>query len=108
MEHGYGKKYHAWKNYYFLLQLAHLLNQLMVKTDLFGKLQVKLLLKNTTKATGALLKFVGATAVAFYGSVKNFIKHLGESFRYKPFTEFGRSMEYPRSIQIRFAPFDSS
>jgi len=108
LEHGYGRNSYAWKNYYYLLQLAHLLNQLMVKTDLFGKLQFQGLLKNATNATGALLKFVVTTAVAFYGSIKNFIKHLGEAFRYKPFTEPGRSMEYPRSIQIRFAPFDSS
>lgn len=108
LEHGYGRQGYAWKNYYFLLQLAHLLNQLMVKTDLFGKLQLHTLLKNTATATGALLKFVVATAVAFYGSTQNFIKHLGESFRYHPFTELGRSMEFPRSIQIRFAPIDTS
>ncbi len=108
LEHGYGRKNHAWKNYYFLLQLAHLLNQLMVKTDLFGKLQLQLLLKNATSTTRVLLKFVVATAVTFYGSIKNFIKHIAESFRYQSFTELGCSMDYPRSIQIRFAPFDTS
>lgn len=108
LEHGYGRKDHAWKNYYFLLQLAHLLNQLMVKTDLFGKLQFQHLLTCATKTTGAVLRFVVATAVAFYGSVKNFIKRIGESFRYQPFTQLGRSMDFPRSIQIRFAPFDTS
>ena len=108
LEHGYGRNSYAWKNYYSLLQLAHLLNQLMTKSDLFGKLQLQFLLKNGTKATGALIKFVVASAVTFYASIKNFIKHLGESFRHQPFTELGRSMDYPRSIQIRFAPYDTS
>ena len=108
LEHGYGRNSFAWKNYYYLLQLAHLLNQLMTKTDLFGKLQLQWLLKNTTKATGVLLKFVVASALTFYRSIKNFVKRLGESFRYQPFTELGSSMDYPRSIQIRFTPFDTS
>jgi hypothetical protein len=108
LEHGYGRQGYAWKNYYFLLQLAHLLNQLMVKTDLFGKVQRHALLQTTAKARGAWLKFIVATAAAFYGSIHNFIKRLGESFRYHLFTELGRSMEFPRSIQIRFAPIDTS
>lgn len=107
LEHGYGRNSHAWKNYYFLLQLAHLFNQLMVKTDLFGKLQLQLLLKNTTKVTGVLLKFVVATALTFYGSIKNFIKKIGESFRNQQLTELGRSMDFPRSIKIHFLPFDT-
>ena len=108
LEHGYGRNSFAWKNYYYLLQLAHLLNQLMIKTDLFGKLQLQGVLKNAPKVTGELLKFVVASAKTFYGSIKNFIKHLGESFRHQPFTDLGCSMDYPRSIQIRFAPFDTS
>jgi len=108
LEHDYGRNSFAWKNYYYLLQLAHLLNQLMIKTDLFGKLQLQRLLKGVTKTTGALLKFVVASAITFYGSIKNFVKHLGESFRHQPFTELGCSVDYPRSIQIRFVPFDTS
>ena len=80
----------------------------MAKTDLFGKLQLRLLLKNTTKLTGILLKLVAATAVVIYESVKNFIKRSGESFRYRSFTELRRILELPRSSQIRFTPSDTS
>jgi len=33
------------KNYYYLLQIAHLLHQLMIRSDLFPKLQKKFIAK---------------------------------------------------------------
>jgi hypothetical protein len=99
LRHIYGGKGFAWKNYYYLLQLAHLLLQLMANTDLFGKLQRDI--------SGKALK-TGDTVLSFYGSIKNFVKCLGESFRQRCFSTFARTAEYSRGIQIRFVPFDTS
>ncbi|MEI8079509.1 MAG: hypothetical protein WCH61_07780 [bacterium] len=38
LEHAYGSRGHALKNYYAITQIAHMIHQLMAHTDLFGKL----------------------------------------------------------------------
>jgi len=45
LEHNFGKIGLAMKNYYYLLQIAHLLHQLMIRSDLFPKLQKKIILQ---------------------------------------------------------------
>lgn len=83
MEHGYGLKKHAWKNYYLLLQIAQLLNDLYRLGDLPAKLAMD----------------VGSTFQTLYGSVKNFARRLMESLRNDRIDiESGPD---PGSIQIR-------
>ena len=84
MEHGYGVKKNAWKNYYLLLQIAQLLNDLYRLGDLPAK----------------LTEDVRSTFVALYGSVRNFAKRLMESLRNDIIHP--DSGPDPGAIQIRF------
>ncbi len=83
MEHGYGVRKNAWKNYYLLLQIAQLLNDLYRLGDLPAKL------------TGD----IASTFAALYGSVRNFAKRLMEAFRNDIIRP--ESGPDPGSIQIR-------
>lgn len=84
MEHGYGVKGNAWKNYYLLLQIAQLLNDLLRLGDLHAK----------------LAEDVRSTFAAIYGSVRNFVKRLTESLRnHRIRLESGPD---PGAMQIRF------
>jgi hypothetical protein len=92
MEHGYGVKGNAWKNYLLLTQVAQLLNDLYRLGDLPAKI------------TGD----VHSTFAALYGSMRYFAKCLIESLR----TALIRpdAGPDPHTIQIRLvdpAPFAS-
>ena len=99
LEHGYGVKEHAWKNYYFLLQIAHTIMQLITHGDLFRKLQAE----SITESEQRLVRHIeaGKSMLAFFQSVKNFVKRLLESFRNCLFSDKTRDPTYARSIQIR-------
>lgn len=84
MEHGYGVRKHAWKNYYLLLQIAQLLNDLYRLGDLPAKLTEDL----------------RSTFATIYGSLRNFAKRLMESLRNDRIRP--DSGPDPGSIQIRF------
>jgi hypothetical protein len=84
MEHGYGVKGNAWKNYYLLLQIAQLLNDLYRLGDLPAK----------------LTEDVRSTFAALYGSVRNFAGRLMESLRNDVIRR--DSGPDPGTIQIRF------
>ena len=93
--HGYGTMGHAWQNWYYLLQLAHLLSQLLIKGDLFAKL-----LRHGAATPTAGRRYRGWTWHRFYQSVKHFIRCLGQAFvaaRFSPLTE----SDFARHIQIR-------
>lgn len=95
LEHGYGTKGHAWQNWYFLLQLAHLLSQLLIKSDLFAKL-----LQHPDATPTPLRRYRHWTWQRFYGSVRHFIRALGQAFvhaRFSPWT----ATDFARRIQIR-------
>jgi hypothetical protein len=84
LEHAYS---HAcWAAYYFLLQIAHLLLQLMEKGSL---------LRHLAQEQGQ------RTAVALFGSLKNMAQRLLESLRYRhwPDEAFNRAGASP--IQVR-------
>lgn len=83
MEHGYGVKKNAWKNYYLLLQIAQMLNDLYRLGDLPAK----------------LTQDIRSTFEALYGSLKNFARRLMESFRNEQIDS--ESGPDPGSIQIR-------
>jgi len=65
MEHVYGRKKHAWKNYYLLLQISQLLNDLVRFSNLIAK-----------AADSA-----EATFSEMYGTIRNFARRLIEAFR---------------------------
>jgi hypothetical protein len=85
LEHAYshGKQ---WAAYYYLLQIAHLLLQLLEKGNLLRRL---------AQEQGK------RTAVQLYGSLKNMAQRLLESVRYQHWPESVYDSEQARRIQIR-------
>jgi hypothetical protein len=71
------------KAYYYLLQIAHLILQLLEKGSL-------------------LRKVAGKSAVGLFGSLKNIARRLLEAFRYILFPENAFDSVAASAIQIRF------
>jgi len=106
LEHSFGTVKFAMKNYYYLLQVAHTLNQLMVRGDLFPKLQGKFILREFGKLPGQVRLFMAAVAGTTLGSfrtIKNFVRRLAESFRNQLFSKLATDPEALGKIQIRFS-----
>ena len=91
LEHLYGEDPNAWKNYYQLLQIAHMLDQLIRYGDFCKKLQEH----SMKRQNKPILPFR-----EYYQSTRNFIKRLAESFRTKFFSELAYTLI--GNIQIRF------
>jgi hypothetical protein len=87
LEHAYSHG-SSWAAYYFLLQIAHLLLQLVEKGSLLRQLALEL----------------GRTPVQLFGSLKNMAQRLLESVRYRSWPEAAYAAA--AAMQIRF--FDSS
>ena len=105
LEHNYGTVGFAMKNYYYLLQVAHMLHQLMVRSDLFPKLQRKLIHRKFSQLPEQLRMFLSAMAKTtreHFRTIKNFVKRLGESFRNQCFSELATNPDALGKIQIRF------
>ncbi len=85
LEHAYSHG-GQWAAYYYLLQIAHTLLQLVEKGSLLRQL-----------AQGQQKR----TAVALFGSLKNMAQRLLESLRYLPWPEEVFDAESARRIQIR-------
>ncbi len=81
MEHGYGLKGNAWKNYYLTLQISQLLNDLVRFGDLLQK-------------TPGNAK---ATFLAVFGTMRNYAKRLIECLR-----NGLPHLDRPPSVQARF------
>lgn len=106
LEHNFGTVGFAMKNYYYLLQVAHMLNQLMVRSDLFPKLQGKFILLKFGQCPGLVklfLESVAETTMENFRTIKNFVKRLAESFRNQQFSELATNPESLGEIQIRFS-----
>jgi hypothetical protein len=84
MEHAYGRIDNAWKNYYLLLQISQLLNDLVRLTDILPK------------ATGD----PGSNFVRVFGSMLNFALCLMESLR-TSLPDLNGPPALDRRIQIR-------
>ena len=69
LEHNYGTIGFAMKNYYYLLQIAHLLHQLMVRSDLFPKLQKKFIKQKFAKKYNLQLRIGIHTGIAIAGVI---------------------------------------
>ena len=91
LEHLYGESPNAWKNYYQLLQIAHILDQLIRYGDFCKKLQEH----SMKRENKPILPFR-----EYYQSTRNFIRRLAESFRTKLFSELAYTLI--GKIQIRF------
>ena len=85
LEHAYSHT--CWAAYYFLLQIAHLLLQLVEKGDLLWHL---------AQEQGK------RTAVALYGSLKNLAQRLLESLRYRHWPDEVFDRTEAGAIQIRW------
>jgi hypothetical protein len=77
LEHAYSKDNNAAKHFYFLLQIAHILNQLMVHGSLLQGFQDML------------------------GSLKNFSRRMAEHLRYLEIPDEMADLKYHQSFQIR-------
>ena len=84
LEHAYSHK--SWAAYYFLLQMAHLLLQLLEKGSLLRQLAERQGKK---------------TAVALFGAVKNMAQRLLESLRYRHGEDEAFDVAAAAKIQIR-------
>jgi hypothetical protein len=89
LEHVYGHHPNAWKNYYELLQIAHLIMQLTCCSDLCGKLQRHI------GVNGPIRPFR-----KYYSSIKDFVICLRGAFRHLRFSLLATTL--PGNIQIRF------
>lgn len=89
LDHPYGAQGHALKNYYAVIQIAHLIHQLMLRTDLLGKL---------SGAQNPLLK----CAWTVYRTIHGFVRELADALRYGVISGVDRLKELSKSIQIRF------
>ena len=92
------------KNYYYLLQIAHLLHQLMIRSDLFPKLQKKFILQQFAQwpaETRAFLALMAKTTLRHFRTIKNFVRRLAESFRNQLFSELATNPEALGKIRIR-------
>lgn len=83
LEHPYSMDLEKLKAYYYLLQIAHLILQLLEKGSL-------------------LRKVAGKSAVGLFGSLKNIARRLLEAFRYTLLPEDAFDPVAASAIQIRF------
>jgi hypothetical protein len=103
LEHNYGTVGFAMKNYYYLLQISHILHQLLVRSDLFLKLQKKIIIHQFSQwpeKVKLFLAVMAKTTLGHFRTIKNFVKRLGESFRNQSFSEL-TNPEILGKIQIR-------
>ena len=85
LEHAYSHK--NWAAYYLLLQVAHLLLQLVEKGSL---------LRQLTQQLGQ------STAAKLFGSLKNIAPHMFDSLRFLRWADDVFDRELAKKIQIRF------
>lgn len=105
LEHNFGTVGFAMKNYYYLLQVAHMLNQLMARSDLFPKLQRKFILrefKHFPEQVKIFMALAAKTTLEYFRTIRNFVKRLAESFRGQFFSELATNPATLGQIQIRF------
>jgi hypothetical protein len=85
LEHAYSHGEEQLKAFYYLLQIAHLLLQLLEKGSLLRQLAAE----------------VGKTSLGLFGSLKNMARRLLESLRNRAWPEEAYSAAAAKSIQIR-------
>jgi hypothetical protein len=83
LEHPYSRRH--WQAYYYLLQIAHLVLQLVEKGSLLKR----------------LAKQAGKTVLGWFGSLKNIAERLRESFRWLRLPDEAYDTDRARRMQIR-------
>ncbi len=96
LEHCYGATGHALKNFYSIIQIGHLIHQLMLHTDLISKLP------------GNSMKSTFRCAMTAYQTIHHFARTLAEALRHKTFSCINRLRQIAGNIQLRFVAADSS
>lgn len=90
LEHDFGVRGNAWKNYYYLIQIAHLIAQLVLRGDLCAKLQ------RAIDPTG-----LTSTVLGLYDSAKGFFARLRAELQTRTVSPWLRDGSFFRGIQIR-------
>ena len=93
LEHLYGEKANAWKIYYQLLQIAHLITQLIRYSDLFQRLQEHSPIQNNKRVINSFKKY--------YNTIGNFVLEMRRKFISETFSELTEKLR--GKIQIRFS-----
>ena len=104
LEHNFGTVGFAMKNYYYLLQIAHMLHQLMIRSDLFPNLQKKFILHEFKGLPDKIKVYLAAMAkntLEYFRTIKNFVKRLAESFRNHQFSGLVTDANISGTIRIR-------
>jgi len=97
LEHCYGGKDFAWKNYYHLIQIAHAQHQVMLHTDLQGRL---------LQAAGHSAP-TRTSALGVFNSLQNLARCLVASFGNRVLNAFALDTEFAAFIRPRWV-FDST
>lgn len=108
---GYGYQGFAYKNIYYLTQVAHMLHQLIAYGDLNGKLTRSQTRKDNPHLPAIALNVLvraARQAIDVYGSIRAIARKIGETFCYCAIEEDAFSHTYAQAIQIRFPKLDSS
>jgi len=92
LEHCYGGKGSAWKNYYHLIQIAHALHQVMLRTDLQGRLLQEARHSVPTRTS----------ALGVFRSLRNLARRLIESFGTRILNAFALDTEFAAFIRPRW------
>lgn len=102
LDHPYGLQGFAWKNFYIIMQIAHLIEQLVLYSDLFRKLQIHnhILHGKSAKEARRLAEKCVLSLRAFCVTRKNTARRLLESVRCHVFDP--AILALSQSIQIRF------
>ena len=104
LEHNFGTVGFAMKNYYYLLQIAHMLHQLMIRSDLFPNLQKKFILHEFKGLPDKIKVYLAAMAkntLEHFRTIKNFVKRLAESFRNNQFSEMVTDSNIAETMRVR-------
>ena len=104
LEHNYGTVGYAMKNYYYLLQVAHILHQLMIRSDLFSNFQKKFILHEYSRlptAIKAYIAVVASSTLKHFSTIQNFVKRLLESFRNNNFSEMVADTNITGKLRVR-------
>ena len=92
------------KNYYYLLQAAHILHQLVIRRNLFPNINKKFILNEYSglpKLIKVYIAVVAESTLKHFRIIKNFVKRLLESFRNHKFSEMTTNTNYMGKLRVR-------
>lgn len=100
LTHTYGLNANAWKNYYFLAQIAHTFQQLYLHSDLHSRIRAEQLRRadESLHRVKERENITSKTLLEYYSSAKNSARRLLESFRN---IEFTVDLDLASRIQVK-------